>query len=289
MKLILGLPKGSLQEATFRIFGRAGYRISVEARSYYPRIDDPEIEGVLMRAQEIPRYVADGALDCGICGKDWVLENRVDVVKVCDLVYSKGSYAPARWVVAVEERGPFERLEDLEGKRIATELVQVTKDFLAEQGICAEVEYSWGATEVKVPKLVDAIVEITETGSSLRANNLRPIATVLETSTQLIANQTSWQDDAKRRKLEQLSLLLQGALLAEEKVGLKMNVSAENLKAVLALLPALRQPTVSPLAEGKWHAVETVLDEKRARDLIFELREAGAEGIIEYPLNKVIP
>lgn len=289
MKLRLGLPKGSLQEATFRLFSRAGYRISVEPRSYYPSIDDPEIEGVLMRAQEIPRYVADGALDAGISGKDWVLESQARVITVCDMIYSKGTASPARWVVAVEASGPIRKLADLEGKRIATELVQVTKNFLAKAGVKAEVEYSWGATEVKVPKFADAIVELSETGASLQANNLRPLETVLETNTQLIANPASWKKEAKKKKLEQLALLLQGALLAEEKVGLKMNVAKENLKAVLALLPALRQPTVSSLAEGKWVAVETVLDEKVARDLIFRLREAGAEGIIEYPLNKIIP
>ncbi|NIM05823.1 MAG: ATP phosphoribosyltransferase [Armatimonadetes bacterium] len=289
MKLRLGLPKGSLQEATFRLFSRAGYHISLEPRSYYPSIDDAEIEGILMRAQEIPRYVADGALDAGISGKDWVLESRAEVVRVCDLIYSKGSYAPARWVVAVDASGPIKKLSDLKGKRVATELVEVTRDFLARAGIDAAVEYSWGATEVKVPDLVDAIVELTETGSSLRANNLRQLETVLETNTQLLANTASWQETGKKKKLEHLALLLQGALLAEEKVGLKMNVPADKLSAILGLLPALRQPTVSPLAEGNWVAVETVLDEKTARDLIFKLREAGAEGIIEYPLNKVIP
>jgi ATP phosphoribosyltransferase len=303
VKLRLGLPKGSLQEATFRIFKKAGYRVSVEARSYYPQIDDPEIEGVLLRAQEIPRYVADGALDAGVSGKDWVLENRVEVVTVADLIYSKGSLARARWVVAVDASGPIEKVSDLAGKRIATELVEVTKDFLARAGVEAEVEYSWGATEVKVPELADAAVELTETGRSLRANNLRELETVLETNTQLIANTAAWRDSGKRRKLEQLALLLQGALLAEEKVGLKMNVAAENLEAVLGLLPALRRPTISPLADGvqlsgsqapaeskeKWVAVETVIDEKVARELIFRLREAGAEGIIEYPLNKIIP
>ena len=289
MKLRLGLPKGSLQEATFKLFARAGYRLSVASRSYYPSIDDPEIEAVLMRSQEIPRYVSDGALDAGLCGKDWVLENHAIVETVADLIYSKGSYTAARWVVAVQECGPIQTLADLQGKRIATELVQVTKDFLAARGICADVEYSWGATEVKVPKLVDAIVELTETGSSLRANNLKELETVLETNTQLIAHPTVWADPAKRTKLEQLTMLLQGALMAEEKVGLKMNVAADRLAELLELLPALRQPTVSPLADGKWVAVETVLDEKVARDLIFKLRAAGAEGIIEYPLNKIIP
>lgn len=289
MKLRLGLPKGSLQESTFRLFGRAGYAIAVEPRCYYPRIDDPDFDIILMRAQEIPRYVSEGALDAGIAGYDWILENHADVVKVCDLVYSKGTFAPCRWVVAVQESGPIQSIKDLQGKRVATELVGVTKDFLARAGVNAEVEYSWGATEVKVPELADAIVEITETGSSLRANKLRIIDTVLETNSQLFAHPTAWSDEWKRQKLEHLSLLLLGALLAEKKVGLKMNVAQENLEAVLALLPALRLPTVSTLAEQGWVAVETVLEERVARDLVFQLREAGAEGIIEYPLNKIIP
>ncbi len=289
MKLKLGLPKGSLQESTFRLFSRAGYRISTGSRSYYPTIDDPDMEAILMRAQEIPRYVAEGALDAGICGLDWVLENRAKVVKVCDLVYSKGTFRSARWVVAVDSAGPIKKVKDLQGKRIATELVQVTKDFLKKAGVKAEVEYSWGATEVKVPDLVDAIVEITETGASLRANNLRPLETVLETWTQLIANRAAWKDKWKKEKVEHLSLLLQGALLAEQKVGLKMNVPRASLEAVLSLLPALRQPTISSLSGGDWVAVETVLEEKVARELVFKLRQAGAEGIIEYPLNKVIP
>jgi len=289
VKLRIGLPKGSLQDSTFRLLSRAGYRISMEPRSYYPSIDDAEMEAVMMRAQEIPRYVGDGGLDAGISGRDWVLENRARVITVCDLVYSKGSFAPARWVVAVEATGPIQKVKDLEGKRIATELVEVTREFLAKAGVKAEVEYSWGATEVKVPDLADAIVELTETGASLRAHNLRPLETVLETYPQLIANPASWQQEWKRKKLEHLALLLQGALLAEEKVGLKMNVARKNLAAVLALLPALRQPTVSPLAEEGWVAVETVLEEKVARELVLKLREAGAEGIIEYPLNKVIP
>jgi ATP phosphoribosyltransferase len=289
VKLRLGLPKGSLQESTFRLFARAGYTIAVESRSYYPRIDDPEFEIILMRAQEIPRYVSEGALDAGIAGYDWILENKANVEKVCDLVYSKGTFAPCRWVVAVQESGPIQSIKDLQGKRIATELVGVTKEYLAQAGVTAEVEYSWGATEVKVPELADAIVEITETGSSLRANKLRIVDTVLETNSQLFANPISWQDEWKHQKMEHLSLLLQGALLAEKKVGLKMNVARENLDKVLAQLPALRLPTVSTLTEEGWVAVETVLEEKVARELIFQLREAGAEGIIEYPLNKVIP
>jgi len=289
VKLRLGLPKGSLQEATFRLFDRAGYQINVASRSYYPYIDDPEIEPVMMRAQEIPRYVSEGALDAGISGYDWILENRAKVVKVCDLVYSKGTFATARWVIAVKEDGPLKSIKDLNGKRIATELVQVTKAYLANAGVKAEVEYSWGATEVKVPELVDAIADITETGSSLKANGLRPIETILETNAQLFANPKVWKQKNKREKLEHLSLLLQGALLASMKVGLKMNVLEGNLQKILKLLPAMRKPTISALSEDGWVAVETILEEKVARDLIFKLRAAGAEGIIEYPLNKVIP
>jgi ATP phosphoribosyltransferase len=287
--LRLGLPKGSLQESTFKLFSRAGYQISLEARSYYPRIDDPELQGIMMRAQEIPRYVSDGALDAGISGSDWILENHAKVVKVCDLVYSKGSFAPARWVIAVKEDSPFNCLQDLCGKRIATELVQVTKDYFRQNGVKCEIEYSWGATEVKVPDLADAIVDITETGSSLRVNKLRVLECIMETNAQLFCHPQVWKDADKRKKLEHLALLLQGALLAEKKVGLKMNVAQENLQKVIALLPALRMPTVSTLSADGWVAVETVLEERVARDLIFALREAGAEGIIEYPLNKVIP
>jgi len=289
VKLRLGLPKGSLQESTFNLLARAGYRISLRERSYYPSIDDPELEIVMMRAQEIPRYVSDGALDGGISGKDWILENRAKVVPVCDLVYSKGSFAVARWVVAVANDSKFKRVKDLQGKRIATELVETTKAYLAKAGVKAEVEYSWGATEVKVPTLVDAIVDITETGASLRANGLRVIETIMETNPQVFAHPKAWKEVWKRRKLEHLGLLLRGALLAEEKVLLKMNVPQKKLAKILAVLPALRQPTVSPLADGKWSAVETVLEEKVARELIFDLKAAGAEGIIELPLNKIIP
>ncbi len=289
MQLRLGLPKGSLQKATFDMLARAGYQCSVGSRSYYPTIDDPEIEPVLMRAQEIPRYVAAGRLDAGLSGRDWIMETGAEVAEVCDLVYSKASLGPARWVLVVAQDSPINSPKDLAGKRIATEVVNVTKQYLAEAGVEAEVEFSWGATEVKVPELVDAIVELTETGASLAANNLRILDTVLETNTKLIANRESWEDSWKRGKIETLATLLQGALLGEEKVGLKMNVARGDLEKVLKLLPALRQPTVSPLTNEGWVAIETVLDEREARDLIPELRRAGAEGIVEYPLNKVIP
>jgi ATP phosphoribosyltransferase len=271
------------------MFARAGYRLSVGARSYLPRVDDPELEVRLMRAQEIPRYVAAGFLDLGITGKDWILETRSEVVEVCDLVYSKATLESARWVLAVHEDSPYNCVADLKGKRIATELVQVTRDYLEKSGVEAEVEYSLGATEVKVPELVEAIVDITETGRSLRANKLRVIGTVLETNTKVIASAKAWKEAGKKRKIENLSLLLRGALLAEQKVGLKMNVPRSKLEEVTKLLPALREPTVSPLSDPNWTALETILDEKVARDLIPELLKAGAEGIIEYPLNKVIP
>lgn len=289
MGLRLGLPKGSLQEGTFELLARAGYQCSVSSRSYYPTMDDPDIEPVLMRAQEIPRYVSAGVLDAGLSGLDWVVETDAEVVEVCDLVYSKASRRPARWVVAVAQDSEIQSPSDLEGKRIATEVVNVTRKYLEKRGVTAEVEFSWGATEVKVPEMVDAIVELTETGSSLAANNLRILDTVLETHTKLIANPRAWEDDWKRDKIETLALLLQGALRAAEKVGLKMNVARANLEAVLALIPALKQPTISALTNEDWVAVETVLDERQARDLIPELRKAGAEGIVEYPLNKVIP
>ena len=289
MRLRLGLPKGSLQQATFDMLSRAGYHVSVSGRSYYPSVDDPEIEPILMRAQEIPRYVSAGALDAGLSGLDWIVETDADVVQVCDLVYSKASRSPVRWVVAVAQDSDIHSPEDLQGKRIATEVVNVTRRYLAQHGVSADVEFSWGATEVKVPEMVDAIVELTETGSSLAANDLRILDTVLETNTKLIAARTAWDDPWKRAKIETLSCLLQGALLGEQKVGLKMNVARANLEKVLALLPALRQPTVSSLTNSDWVAVETVLDELAARDLIPDLRKAGAEGIVEYPLNKVIP
>lgn len=289
MGLRLGLPKGSLQQGTFDLLARAGYQCTLGSRSYYPTMDDPDMEPVLMRAQEIPRYAAAGAIDAGLSGLDWIVETDADVVQVCDLVYSKASRRTARWVVAVAQDSPIQSPKDLEGKRIATEVVNVTKKYLAGKGVRAEVEFSWGATEVKVPDMVDAIVELTETGSSLAANDLRILDTVLETNTKLIANRDSWADPWKREKIETLAMLLQGALLGAQKVGLKMNVARANLEEVLGLIPALRQPTISALTNEEWVAVETVLDERDARDLIPELRKAGAEGIVEYPLNKVIP
>ncbi|MBN2565823.1 MAG: ATP phosphoribosyltransferase [Candidatus Eisenbacteria bacterium] len=289
MGLRLGLPKGSLQKGTFELLARAGYQCSVSSRSYYPTMDDPDIEPVLMRAQEIPRYVSAGVLDAGLSGLDWVVETDAEVVEVCDLVYSRATRRPARWVLAVAQDSEIQSPADLKGKRIATEVVNVTRKYLEKQGVTAEVEFSWGATEVKVPEMVDAIVELTETGSSLAANNLRILDTVMETNTKLVANRRAWEDDWKRDKIETLSLLLQGALRAAEKVGLKMNVARANLDAVLGLIPALKQPTISALTNEDWVAVETVLDERQARDLIPELRKAGAEGIVEYPLNKVIP
>ena len=289
MGLRLGLPKGSLQQSTFELLARAGYQCSVGSRSYYPTMDDPDMEPVLMRAQEIPRYVAAGALDVGLSGLDWVIETGADVIEVCDLVYSKVSRQTARWVVAVAQDSAIKSPKDLQGKRIATEVVNVTRRYLAEKGVEADVEFSWGATEVKVPEMVDAIVEITETGSSLAANNLRILDTVLETNTKVIASKAAWADAWKRQKIDTLAMLLQGALLGMQKVGLKMNVARADLHKIIGLIPALRQPTISALTNEDWVAVETVLDEREARELIPELRRAGAEGIVEYPLNKVIP
>lgn len=289
MKLRLGLPKGSLQEATFQLFKRAGFNLAVRSRSYFPSIDDPEIEVVLMRAQEIPRYVNEGVLDAGLSGLDWIMENEADVVEVADLAYSKQTTNPIRLVLAVANDSNFKTVKDLEGKRIATELVKVTKNYLAQNGVRATVEFSYGATEVKVPELVDAIADLTETGSSLRANNLRVIATILESTTRLHANRVSWEDNWKREKLQNLSVLLQGALTADLKVGLKMNVPGDKINEVLSVLPAMKHPTVAQLYNSDWVAVETVLDEKTSRELIPLLRRSGARDIIEYPLNKVIP
>ena len=287
-KLKLGLPKGSLQESTFRLFGKAGYRISVGERSYVPYIDDPELEGLLIRAQEIAHYVEDGVLDVGLTGRDWILENGSDVLEVEELVYAKEGFRPIRWVVAVPEDSDIHAIEDLKGKRIATELLRFTRRFLKKRGIEADVEFSWGATEVKPPRLADAIVELTETGSSLRANNLRIVDTVLESTTRLIANKAAWEDPWKREKIENIALLLKGALEAEAKVGLKMNVPKKQLDAIVAQLSSLHTPTISSQTDSDWVALEVVIDEKTVRDLIPRLRKAGAEGIIEYPLNKVI-
>jgi len=288
--LKLGLPKGSLQEATFKMFKKAGFNLSVPSeRSYFPSIDDPQIEPVLLRAQEMSRYVEDEALDCGITGNDWILENKSEVVRITDLVYAKQSLNKVRWVLAVPQESSIKSIKDLRGKRIATELVNVTKDYFNKRKVRVEVEFSWGATEVKVSAgLVDAIVELTETGRSLKANKLVEIATLCESTTQFIANKNSYRDAWKKAKMEQIALLLKGAILAEEKVGLKMNVKKSDLKKVLALLPALKKPTISGLSEDNWFAVETMIDEKVVRVLIPELKKAGAQGIIEYPLNKVI-
>ncbi len=286
--LRLGLPKGSLQEATFSMLRKAGFNVSVDRRAYVPRMDDPEIEARLIRAQEISRYVENGHLDAGLTGLDWVMENESDVVDVASLIYAKQGLRPVRWVIAVPEDSPIRSVRDLEGKCIATEAVNLCRRYLEKKGVRAEVEFSWGATEVKAPELVDAIMELTETGSSLRANHLRIVETVLESTTRFIVNRQAWENPWKRRKIENLVLLLQGALNAEEKVGLKMNAREDNLARVLEELPALRNPTVASLAADGWVAVDTVVDEKTVREIIPKLKELGVEGIIEYPLNKVV-
>jgi ATP phosphoribosyltransferase len=288
MKLKLALPKGSLEEATYQLFKKAGFNVVGGARSYYPTVDDPELEIVLYRPQEMPRYVEDGVVDCGLCGHDWVVENGSDVEELAELRYSKATARPVRWVLAVHDDSKFKLVKDLNGKKIATELVQVTKQYLAKKKVKAEVEFSWGATEVKPPNLADAIVEATETGSSLKANHLHLIDTVLVSTTRLIANRKSLKNESKRRKIDNLILLLQGAINAQEKVGLKMNVSKSNLNKVLKILPALKKPTISSLSSDGWYDVDTIIDEVVVRELIPELKKAGAEGIIEYPLNKVI-
>lgn len=287
-RLKIGLPKGSLQESTFGLFKKAGFNISAPERSYFPRIDDPEIDPILLRAQEISRYVEEGVLDSGLTGKDWITENGSNVIEVANLVYAKRGLRPVKWVLAVPENSRIKSPKDLNGKRIATEVVNITKDYLKKHKVKADVEFSWGATEVKVPGLVDAIVELTETGTSLRENNLRIVDIVLESTTRLIANKKSWQDKWKRKKLENLKLLLQGAIVAEEKVGLKMNVQSGKLNTVLKQLPALRNPTISPLTRKGWVAIETIVDEHIVRQIIPKLKAAGASGIIEYSLNKVI-
>jgi len=288
--LKLGLPKGSLQESTFKMLKKAGFNVNLSSsRSYFPSIDDIEIQATLLRAQEMSRYVQDGALDCGITGDDWILENKSDVIRVAELTYAKQSLNKVRWVLAVPQDSGIKNVKDLDGKRVATELVNVTKDYFQKNKVKIEVEFSWGATEVKVSGgLVDAIVELTETGSSLRANKLVEIATLCESTTQFIANKNAYKDSWKKAKMEQIALLLKGAIAAEEKVGLKMNVKKENLKAVIAKLPALKNPTISGLSDDGWFAIETIIDEKVVRVLIPALKAAGACGIIEYPLNKVI-
>ena len=289
MILKLGIPKGSLQEATVEIFRKAGFKISISDRSYYPVIDDPEIECLLLRAQEIARYVELGLLDAGLTGYDWIVENGAEVKEVADLVYSKTGTGKARWVLAVPNDSSIRSVKDLQGKRIATEAMNLTKGYLARNGVDALVEFSWGATEVKPPKLADAIVEITETGSSLRANNMRIVDTILETNTKLIANLQAWEDPDKRRKIEQLGMLLEGAILAMDKVGLMMNVPNEHLDAILEVLPAMNTPTISALTDRDWADVLVILEEKQARELIPELKRQGAQAIVEFPLNKVIP
>jgi ATP phosphoribosyltransferase len=288
VKLKLGIPKGSLENATIDLFRRAGFIITTSTRSYFPGIDDPEIECMLIRAQEMARYVEDGILDAGLTGRDWIEENEADVVAVADLIYAKQSFGKVRWVLAVPEASGFKSVKDLEGKIIATELVATTIRYLASHGVTAKVEFSWGATEVKPPVLADAIVEVTETGSSLRANKLAIIDTVLESNTQLIANKKSWEDSAKRQKLEDIRMLLEGAINALGKVGLMLNVHKDNLKAVLGVLPALKRPTISHLSDEEWLAVNTILDESTVRNIIPRLKQAGGEGIVEYPLNKIV-
>src|SRR3954471_16221982 len=287
-KLKLGLPAGSLQEATAELFRKAGYKITFASRSYYPSIDDPEIHCTLIRAQEMARYVQDGSLDCGLTGLDWIQENGAQVVEVAELVFSKVSRRPVRWVLCVPENSPFKTVKDLEGKRIATEAVGLTQRYLARHGVKARVEFSWGATEVKPPDLADAIVEVTETGSSLRANNLRVVETVLESNTQLIANIDTWVDPWKRRKLEDIKLLLEGAMNALGKVGLMLNVQRHDLTRVRNVLPSLKNPTISQLSDEAWVAVNTILEESTVRTIIPRLKEAGAQGIVEYPLNKIV-
>jgi len=287
-KLTLALPAGSLQQSTFELLRHAGWDIHVRSRSYYPTVNDPELDCILMRPQEISRYIEQGTLDAGLTGRDWVLENGSDVEIVQELVYAKQQMTPVRWVLAVPNSSPIESVKDLEGKRIATELVGGVRRWLEDNDVNAEVEFSWGATEVKVPDLVDAIVDITETGASLRANKLRIVDTVVESVTQLVANRAAWGDRWKRAKLDALGMMLQGAIVAREKIGLKMNVSADNLAAVLETLPAIKRPTVANLAGEGGYAVETIIDESVARGLIPELKRLGAEDLIAYPLNKVL-
>lgn len=289
-KLKLGIPKGSMEESTIKWFRKAGYNITISERSYYPRIDDEDIEIMLVRPQDMAYpYVQKGVLDAGLTGEDWIRERNADVVEVEELVYSKQLARPARWVLAVKNDSDIRSVKDLQGRTISTELVEVAKSYLQRNNVQAKVEFSYGATEVKVPYLADAIIELTETGSSLRAHDLRIIDTVMVSTTKLIANKESWQDEWKRGKLQNLAMLLKGAIVAESKVGLKMNVAKENLETLLKILPSMRNPTVSPLSADGWYAVETVIDESTVRDLIPELKRAGAQDIIEYPLNKVIP
>jgi len=287
--LKLGLPKGSLEEATIAMFKKAGYKISTSSRSYYPAVDDDELSILMLRAQEIARYVEEGVLDAGITGLDWVEENNADVQMVSSLFYSKATRNPVRWVVAVHQDSKIKSVKDLEGKRIATEAVGLTRRYLEKHGVKANIEFSWGATEVKCPRLVDAIVDITETGSSLKANNLVIMDEIMKSTTQLIANKTAWKDPWKKNKIENINMLLQGVLEAEGKVGMMLNVKKKDLESVLKILPALQKPTISSLSDADWVDVNTIIDEKVVRDLIPALKKSGASGIVEYPLNKIIP
>jgi ATP phosphoribosyltransferase len=286
--LMLGLPKGSLEDSTITLFGKAGFNITRQSRSYRPAIDDPDLDGRFVRAQEVSQYVEHGYFDCGLTGQDWVRENDSDVIEVCDLVYSRASKRRSRWIIAVPQASSVKTVKDLEGKRVATELINLTRKYLSDQGVTADVEFSWGATEVKVPDLVDAIVDLTETGSSLRANNLRIVDTLMYTNTVLIANKASWENPQKRTKIETIALLLQSALEAYSKVGLKLNIEKSKLETIIRELPALRNPTINRLTDEKWVAIDTVVDEKIVREIIPKLKAHGAEGIIEYPLNKVV-
>jgi ATP phosphoribosyltransferase len=286
--LRLGIPAGSLQEATAELFQKAGYKITFSSRSYYPAIDDPEIHCTLIRAQEMPRYVQDGSLDCGLTGYDWILENDAKVSELAELVFSKSSKRPVRWVLAVPNDSSIQTIKELQGKRIATEVVSLTRRWLAQHGVEAQVEFSWGATEVKPPRLADAIVEVTETGSSLRANNLRIVTELMQSTTRFIANSSSCSDSWKKRKMDDLVLMLKGALAAEGKVGLMMNVRKFDLPAVLKILPALQTPTISSLSDLEWVDVNTIVEENVVRTIVPQLKGAGARGIVEYPLNKII-
>jgi ATP phosphoribosyltransferase len=294
MKLKLGIPKGSLQDATVQLFARAGFNIYVSSRSYFPTIDDPEIECMLIRAQEMARYVSDGVLDAGLTGLDWIAEHEAGdgttgvIESVADLVYAKQSFGKVRWVLAAPEDSPIKSAKDLEGKTVATELVRATRAYFQRQGVNVNVEFSWGATEVKPPMLADAIVEVTETGSSLRANRLRILDTLMESNTQLIANKTALADSWKKTKIDNIALLLKAAIEAQGRVGLMLNVERKNLSAILSLLPALQRPTISNLSDEDWAAVNTIIEERTVRDLIPKLKVAGAQGIVEYPLNKIV-
>ena len=287
-KLMLGLPKGSLEESTVKLFAKAGYQITKSSRSYRPSFDDPTLDGRFLRAQEVSRYIENGYFDCGLTGQDWVNENESDVVEICDLVYSRASNRKSRWVLCVPEASEVKTVKDLEGKRIATEIVNTTNAFLEQNGVKADVEFSWGATEMKVPDLVDAIVDLTETGNSLRANKLRIVDTLLTTNTVFVANREALKDPWKKKKIETIALLLTSALESTSKVGLKLNIEVDKLESILADLPSLRKPTINKLADEKWVAIDTIIDETIVREIIPELKSRGAEGIVEYPLNKVV-